>query len=68
MFSAGPDIRPVVEALLGKAQDQQIWALKKLRLDVELCKRLVEEERCAVELTWGSRGGRMEGRGYGNGG
>jgi hypothetical protein len=45
IFSAGPDIAPVIEGLLSKAQDQQIWALKKLRLDLDLCKRLIDEER-----------------------
>lgn len=43
-FSAGVNAAAVCQSLCSKSSDEQIWALKKLRFDLELCRCLADEE------------------------
>ena len=42
---AGANVESICQALTSKSSEDQIWALKKLRFDLELCRRLVDEDR-----------------------
>lgn len=45
VFNAGLNTDAVTQSLCSKSTDEQIWALKKLRFDLELCRCLANEER-----------------------
>ena len=49
VFNAGLNADSVCQSLCSKSTEEQIWALKKLRFDVELCRCLVDEERQVPE-------------------
>lgn len=47
---SSPDLKSLTAALGSKSSDAQIRALKKLKLDVQLCRCLAAEDKCVAHF------------------